>query len=118
MNGKTPFITGDGEQRRDMTHVDDVVSANIFCAENIDNEDLWGHWYDVGSGDNISLNEIKDIVLQYFPEQRFDYINSRKGDVMLTKADLSKLESHGWESKVKLRDGLNSVFKTLKEDIR
>ncbi len=118
MNGKTPFITGDGEQKRDMTHVDDVVSANIFCAENIDNEDLWGHWYDVGSGDNISLNEIKDIVLQYFPEQRFDYINSRKGDVMLTKADLSKLESHGWESKVKLRDGLNSVFKTLKEDIR
>ena len=115
--GKVPFITGDGEQRRDMTHVDDIVSANIFCAENIENDDLWGHWYDIGSGDNISLNEMKDIVLEHFPEQKFDYKESRKGDVMLTKADLTKLQSHGWESKVNLRDGLSSVFKRLKEEI-
>ena len=115
--GKVPFITGDGEQRRDMTHVDDIVSANIFCAENIENDDLWGHWYDIGSGDNISLNEMKDIVLEHFPEQKFDYKESRKGDVMLTKADLTKLQSHGWESKVNLREGLNSVFKRLREEI-
>lgn len=117
MQGRVPYITGDGEQRRDMTHVDDIVSANIFCAENIDKEDLWGHWYDIGSGDNISLNEIKEIVLQYFPEQQFNYTGSRKGDVMLTKADLSKFESHGWRNKVNLRDGLHSVFKRLKEEM-
>ena len=115
--GKTPFITGDGEQRRDMTHVDDIVSANIFCAENIDKDDLWGHWYDVGSGENISLNEMKEIVLQYFPEQKFDYTEPRVGDVMLTKADLTKFKSHGWESKIPLREGLNSVFRTLKEEM-
>ena len=115
--GKTPFITGDGEQRRDMTHVDDIVSANIFCAENIDKDELWGHWYDIGSGDNISLNEMKEIVLQYFPEQDFNYVDPRVGDVMLTKADLSKFKSHGWKSKVKLKKGLKSVFKTLKEEM-
>jgi UDP-glucose 4-epimerase len=115
--GKVPFITGDGEQRRDMTHVDDIVSANIFCAENIDKDELWGHWYDIGSGDNISLNEMKEIVLQYFPEQKFDYVEPRVGDVMLTKADLSKFKSHGWKSKVKLKKGLKSVFKTLKEEM-
>ena len=32
-DGKNPFITGDGEQRRDMAHVEDVVSANIFAME-------------------------------------------------------------------------------------
>ena len=31
--GKTPFITGDGTQRRDMVHVSDVVSANVFCMD-------------------------------------------------------------------------------------
>ncbi len=115
--GKIPYITGDGEQRRDMTHVDDIVSANIFCAENIGKDDLWGHWYDIGSGQNISLNEMKEIVLQYFPEQRFDYVEPRAGDVMFTEADLSKFKAHGWESKVSLKEGLNSVYRTLKEEL-
>lgn len=115
---KTPFITGDGEQRRDMTHVDDIVSANIFCAENINKDDMWGHWYDVGSGENISLNELKEIVLKYFPNQDFDYVAPRPGDVMLTKADLSKFKKHGWNSKIKLKEGLSKVYERLSnEDI-
>lgn len=115
--GKIPFITGDGEQRRDMTHVDDIVSANIFCALNIDKDDLWGHWYDIGSGDNISLNEMKEIVLHHFPEQRFDYVDPRQGDVMLTKADLSKFKSHGWYTKVDLKEGLHAVFERLRKEL-
>lgn len=116
-DGLTPFITGDGNQRRDMTHVSDIVSANMFCAENISNDDLWGEWYDVGSGENISLNELKEIVLQYFPEQSFDYVEERKGDVMLTRADLSKFSKHGWESKVGLTAGLNDVYSTLAKQL-
>ena len=60
---------------------------------------------------------MKEIVLQYFPEQDFKYVDPRVGDVMLTKADLSKFKAHGWKSKVKLKKGLKSVFKTLKEEI-
>ena len=115
--GRVPYITGDGEQRRDMTHVDDIVSSNIFCAENIDKDDLWGHWYDIGSGQNISLNEMKEIVLQYFPGQKFDYMEPRPGDVMFTEADLDKFKAHGWKSKVSLEEGLNSVYRTLKEEL-
>jgi nucleoside-diphosphate-sugar epimerase len=118
LEGRTPYITGDGEQRRDMTHVDDVVSANIFCANNINKEDLWGHWYDVGSGENISLNELKEIVKKHFPGQSFDYRPPRAGDVDLTKADLSKFNSHGWNSKVKLSKGLSAVYeRLLNEDL-
>jgi len=118
MKKKTPFITGDGEQRRDMTHVDDIVSANVFCAENIDKDDLWGHWYDIGSGENISLNELKEIVLKHFPDQKFDYVESRAGDVMFTEADISKFKSHGWDSKIRLQEGLNDVFARLKEELK
>jgi UDP-glucose 4-epimerase len=115
--GLSPYITGDGEQRRDMTHVDDIVSANIFCAENIEKDELWGDWYDVGSGENISLNELKDIVLDYFPDTKFDYVEPRAGDVMFTEADLSKFKKHGWQAKIKLQDGLTDVYRELKKEL-
>ena len=115
--GKTPFITGDGTQRRDMTHVDDIVSANIFCAENISDKNLWGTWYDIGSGDNISLLELATIVGEYFPGIKFNFVEPREGDVMYTEADLQKFKSLGWQPKVMLQDGLRAVFKRLKEDL-
>ena len=83
--GRKPFITGDGEQRRDMLHVSDAVSANVFAMQNKDN--FSGAVFDVGTGNNISLNEIKDIVLQYFTDIEFESRNSRPGDIMETKAD-------------------------------
>ena len=101
-----------------MTHVDDVVSANLFCANNIDKKDLWGQWYDVGSGENISLNELKDIVKEYFPDLPFEYKPPREGDVALTKAGLTKFNTHGWNSKVKLLEGLSAVYeRLLNEDL-
>ena len=47
-------------------------------------------------------------MLQYFPGQQFKYVEPRPGDVMFTEADLSKFKKHGWESKVDLKEGLNS----------
>ena len=67
---KNPFITGDGEQRRDMAHKNDVVSANLFAMEY--EGKFAGQHYDVGTGSNISLNEMKDIVNEHFPEVKFD----------------------------------------------
>ena len=96
-----------------MTHVEDIVSANIFCADNISNDDIWGNWYDVGSGNNISLNELKDIVKKYFPNQNFEYRSPRQGDVNFTKADLSKFERHGWKANVDLELGLKQVYARL-----
>jgi len=111
---KNPFITGDGNQRRDMAHVEDVVSANIFAMEH---EGAFnGRFFNVGTGENISLNEIKDIVLKYFPEVQFDYIEERKGDVLYTKADMSSFKELGWESRRQISEGINECFKGLKNE--
>jgi UDP-glucose 4-epimerase len=108
---RAPFITGDGEQRRDMVHVNDVVSANIF-AMNYDNR-FDGSTFDVGTGENISLNEIKKIV-QSFYDVEFEYIASRDGDVLETRANIGKLEEIGWKHSISIQDGIKSCFENLK----
>jgi len=105
--GKTPFITGNGEQRRDMAYVWDVVQANIF-AMNYGSK-FNGANYDVGTGLNISLNEIKDIAKKYH-DVKFEYVNERVGDVLYTLADMKPLRDLGWEPKMDLVTGINKCF--------
>jgi UDP-glucose 4-epimerase len=51
-------IVGDGEQRRDFTHVFDVVNANILAATARIDKKLLGTVFNIGSGVNHSINEI------------------------------------------------------------
>lgn len=113
--GKNPFITGDGEQRRDMANVKDVVSANIF-AMNYSGR-FNGANFDIGTGDNISLNSIAQIANKHFPDVQFDYIEPRKGDVLLTKANVSAIGKLGWKPQVKINEGIEECFQILKQEI-
>jgi UDP-glucose 4-epimerase len=55
LKGEPLTIVGDGEQRRDFIHVDDVVEANLLAAE----ADFKGYFcFNIGSGDNRSVNQI------------------------------------------------------------
>ena len=56
--GEPLTITGDGEQRRDFTHVDDVVDGLIKCAEHT--SDITST-YEFGRGNNFSINEIAEM---------------------------------------------------------
>ncbi len=109
--GKNPFITGDGEQRRDMLHVEDAVSANIFAMDR--KEDFKGAVLDVGTGNNISLNEVKGIVLEEHPDVKFEYVEDRPGDVMYTRADTEKLKNLGWQVEINIQDGIRNCFRSL-----
>ena len=111
--GKNPFITGTGEQRRDMLHVTDAVSANIFAMER--DENFCGDVFDIGTGDNISLNETKEIVLQYYPGIEFEYREERPGDIMETRADTTRLDSIGWKAKMPVKYGVSECFSLLEK---
>ena len=104
---KTPYISGDGEQRRDMVHVEDVVSANIFAMER--EQDFNGVHFDVGTGDNISLNEVRDIILKYH-DIGFDYVDGRPGEVSETKANIQPLKELGWSAAIGISEGIDKCF--------
>ena len=110
---KKPFLNGDGENRRDMLHVNDAVSANVF-AMNYDGL-FAGKSFDVGTGDNISLNEVIQIIHAHFPEVEFEKRPPRKGDVLLTRAKTSDLKKLGWKTTIDINSGINSCFKQLKQ---
>jgi UDP-glucose 4-epimerase len=111
-NGEPMTIVGDGEQRRDFTHVSDVVSANILAATKTFNrwqEDetknyiyQFGQIYNVGTGVNYSVNEIAKII-----GGNTINIPPRVGESRITLANISKIKKQlGWEPKIKLEDWL------------
>jgi UDP-glucose 4-epimerase len=56
--GSPITIYGDGEQRRDFTHVDDIVDGLIRIAESDEkNSDAW----ELGTGKNYSINEVYEM---------------------------------------------------------
>lgn len=108
---KKPFITGDGSQRRDMVHLDDAVSANIHVM-NL-SERLGGRVMDVGTGENISLNEIRKIVEEYH-DIEFEFKPARLGEVLITKADTTALAELGWTCNTSILDGIHKCFRSIK----
>ena len=51
-------IVGDGEQRRDFTHVFDVVMANVLAATVDVPQEAYGAVYNIGNGANYSVKEL------------------------------------------------------------
>jgi len=54
-------IIGDGTQRRDFINVKDIVDANML-AMNTNNINCFGKIFNIGSGSNISIKEIADLI--------------------------------------------------------
>ena len=98
--GEPLTIVGDGEQRRDFTHVSDVVNANIMAAISNPEEGSFGEVYNVGNGVNYSVNEVAAMI-----SNNTVNIPPRIGESRITLANNSKLNTtFGWSPKVKLEE--------------
>jgi UDP-glucose 4-epimerase len=89
-SGEPLTVVGDGEQRRDFTHVVDVVDANIRMMnyEGV----LHGTVFNVGTSKNHSVNELASMI-----SDNIKYIDARPGESRETLADNYKLSYHtGW----------------------
>jgi len=107
-NGDLLRIDGDGEQTRDMVHVEDVVLANIFCMQST--ASFGGKVMDVGSGRSVSMNYIKEYIDKHHSVE-WNHAPPRAGDVKHTVADISELQKIGWEPEVPIEIGLERCFK-------
>jgi nucleoside-diphosphate-sugar epimerase len=107
MDGKTLEIHGGGDQRRDFIHVLDIADANIAAFES----DVRGETFNVGSGTNISIKELADLIT---PNQLVT--PRRAGDSMETLADIGHIKALlGWEPKIAFADGLHQMMDLMKK---
>lgn len=93
-SNKSPVIYGDGNQTRDFTYIDNVIYANYLCVLS-DNENIYGNYYNVACGRNISLNEIIDLFSKYFKKEiKPVYAEERMGDVKHSLASIKKIRKY------------------------
>lgn len=95
-NGVQCVIYGNGEQRRDFTHVDDIVDALILIME----KESYGYEFELGRGKNYSVNE----VAKMFGIEPL-YESAKKGEAKdtLNKSILAK-NILGWNPTKNLED--------------
>jgi len=92
MAGEKLTIVGDGLQRRDFTHVKDVVRANIMASQT-ENKDAIGEVFNIGTGKNYSVLEIANMI-----DDNQEHISEREGEARTTLANVSKIKNIiGWE---------------------
>jgi len=85
-------IVGDGNQRRDFVHVEDVARANVMAALADPSGDVYGEVYNVGTGVNFSVNEIAEMF-----QHSKTYIPPRPGEARMSLANNQKIKNtFGW----------------------
>lgn len=95
--GRPLTIVGDGSQRRDFTHISDVIQANIFASEVYNG---FGEVYNIGYGSSYSILEIANMI-----SNNIQFIPPRTGEVQETLASNLKFKSlTGWTPKISLMD--------------
>jgi UDP-glucose 4-epimerase len=99
-------IVGDGEQRRDFTHIDDIVDGLIRIAESEEkHEDAW----ELGTGKNYSINEVANLFKEKFKCVKV-YMSNQKGNYRETiRINNDAIERLGWKPTDKLVEYIKSL---------
>jgi UDP-glucose 4-epimerase len=97
-------LYGDGTQKRDFTHVRDVVEANLAAAA----QGVPGGVYNIGGGNEIDVNALIEL-LERLTGGTAEIVRpgAQRGDVRMTQADISAAKQDlGFNPQVNLEEGL------------
>jgi nucleoside-diphosphate-sugar epimerase len=111
LSDKAPEVHWDGEQSRDFSYIDDVVSANVLAAQADSRVD--GAIFNIGGGHPKTVHEVlksvSDAVGKWIDPV---YTEKRPGDVRHTRADISRAnELLGWEPRADWDDSVRATVR-------
>jgi nucleoside-diphosphate-sugar epimerase len=113
---RSPAIFGDGEQSRDFTYVEDVVSLSLKAARA---EGVAGKLYNAGNGGRYTLNQVWRVLLQIegvsIPAV---YGRPRPGDVRHSQADTTAaVRDLGHAPEFTLEEGLRRTLEWQRQTL-
>ena len=115
LNGAQPVINGDGEQTRDFIYVTDVVNSNIIAAQT-QNKKLFGKAFNIGTGENKSMNDIVQKIKDILNVDLEAIYNTSVIEPKHTLADISKAKEFlGWVPKANFDETLKSSIESFKD---
>lgn len=86
-NNETLTIVSPGSQKRNFTHIDDIISGLILVGEN-----GYGDEFGIGSPESYSIKEIAEMF-----GGKIDMLPERKGNRMTADVMTAKTEALGWK---------------------
>ena len=102
--GKPLTIVGAGEQRRDFTHIDDIVDGVVKSSK----QPFRGEIFELGRGVNFSINEIANMFGKDYPKE---YIEQRPGEYDVTLCDYTLANKVlGWKPTKNVEDYIKGVI--------
>src|SRR6202522_2340650 len=118
LEGTRPTIFGNGEQGRDFTYIDNVVSANLMaCAAPA--RKVAGRVFNVACGGQHTLKEIYQLLATLIGFDRPPlYGPPRTGDILHSQADISAAaEAFGYRPLIGLQEGLERTVGWYREKL-
>ena len=101
-------IVGDGEQKRDFTHVHDIVDALLKLNAH-DTKPTFDAW-ELGTGINYSINQVADMFEKYSGCKR-KYIPNQQGNYKETLRESDEaIEFLDWEPHDRLEEYIKSLY--------
>jgi nucleoside-diphosphate-sugar epimerase len=119
LQGTRPTIFGSGEQARDFTYIDNVVSANLLaCAAPASR--VAGKVFNVACGGQHSLKKIYCILAELIGYELPPlYGPARTGDILNSQADITAAtEAFGFQPLIGLKEGLERTVDWYRETLK
>jgi UDP-glucose 4-epimerase len=116
LKGEQPTIYGDGEQSRDFTFIDNVVSGNLLACEAPASE-VAGRYFNVATGTRVTLNYTYSVLQTLIGYDKPPaYAPDREGDIKHSLADIALAEKHlNYKTLVKFEEGLARTVNWYRE---
>jgi UDP-glucose 4-epimerase len=101
-------VFGTGFETRDFIYIDDLIKCIYLIAIN-SNFDL--DVYNIGSGIELSINEVVESFKNRYPHKEFIFTNEvRIADPYKWKADISKISQLGFSPEISFKEGVSRYF--------
>jgi GDP-L-fucose synthase len=106
-NKESVEVWGSGKPYREFLYADDAADACCYLMQHYDDESI----INIGMGEDISIKELAELIKDIIGFQGNIVFDSSKPDGTPKKVtDVTKLNSHGWQSKTSLRSGIEITY--------